>query len=317
MTRGTPPSCSTSATAIPCSATHGTCSAVAKTPRTRPRRRSSRSTGHWRVARPCWSRVHGSCASRATNAWAACARRPGGLQCARWTTASTRRRREGSSDRPSSEMRCAPRSRPSAVCRCRSARPSSCASGSASRPGEAALALGMTAGDVDGLAARARRRLVIAVGGLEPAIGCAGTRAALEGGSLDRAAKVHLASLSRLPRRTARAEAARRCRAAGDCPAAFRGHSGVRLGRRDPGGADGEGGDRARACQDRGDRRRCRRDGRRSRAGDRATSIPAGHTADMRSLRRRPPGARAMPSSYSARARHHRARRTWWQRPLG
>ena len=58
--------------------------------------------------------------------------------------------------------------------------------------GEAGLALGMTAGDVDGLAARARRSLVIAVGGLEPAISCAGTRAALEAGSLDRAAKVHL-----------------------------------------------------------------------------------------------------------------------------
>jgi RNA polymerase sigma-70 factor (ECF subfamily) len=58
--------------------------------------------------------------------------------------------------------------------------------------GEAGLALGMSAGDVDGLAARARRSLVIAVGGLEPAISCAGTRAALETGSLDRAAKVHL-----------------------------------------------------------------------------------------------------------------------------
>jgi RNA polymerase sigma factor (sigma-70 family) len=58
--------------------------------------------------------------------------------------------------------------------------------------GEAALALGMTAGDVDGLASRARRSLVLAVGGLEPAIGCAGTRSALQGGSLDRAAKVHL-----------------------------------------------------------------------------------------------------------------------------
>lgn len=57
---------------------------------------------------------------------------------------------------------------------------------------EAALALGMTAGEVDGLATRARRSLVIAVGGLEPAISCSGTRAALEAGSLDRAAKVHL-----------------------------------------------------------------------------------------------------------------------------
>jgi hypothetical protein len=50
----------------------------------------------------------------------------------------------------------------------------------------------MTAGDVDGLASRARRSLVLAVGGLEPAIGCTGTRSALEAGSLDRAAKVHL-----------------------------------------------------------------------------------------------------------------------------
>ena len=50
----------------------------------------------------------------------------------------------------------------------------------------------MTAGEVDGLATRARRSLVIAVGGLEPAISCSGTRAALEAGSLDRAAKVHL-----------------------------------------------------------------------------------------------------------------------------
>jgi hypothetical protein len=58
--------------------------------------------------------------------------------------------------------------------------------------GEAALALGLTAGDVDGLASRARRSLVLAVGGLEPAVGCSGTRSALEAGSLDRAAKVHL-----------------------------------------------------------------------------------------------------------------------------
>jgi hypothetical protein len=57
---------------------------------------------------------------------------------------------------------------------------------------EAALALGMTVSEVDGLATRARRSLVIAVGGLEPAINCSGTRAALEAGSLDRAAKVHL-----------------------------------------------------------------------------------------------------------------------------
>src|SRR6185437_10093591 len=58
--------------------------------------------------------------------------------------------------------------------------------------GETALALGLNAGDVDGLASRARRKLVLAVGGLEPPMGCSGTRAALEGGSLDRAAKVHL-----------------------------------------------------------------------------------------------------------------------------
>lgn len=58
--------------------------------------------------------------------------------------------------------------------------------------GETALALGLNAVDVDGLASRARRKLVLAVGGLEPPIGCSGTRAALEGGSLDRAAKVHL-----------------------------------------------------------------------------------------------------------------------------
>jgi RNA polymerase sigma factor (sigma-70 family) len=58
--------------------------------------------------------------------------------------------------------------------------------------GETALALGLNAGDVDGLASRARRSLVLAVGGLEPPLGCTGTRAALEAGSLDRAAKVHL-----------------------------------------------------------------------------------------------------------------------------
>ena len=58
--------------------------------------------------------------------------------------------------------------------------------------GETALALGLNAGDVDGLASRARRSLVLAVGGLEPPIGCNGTRAALEAGSLNRAAKVHL-----------------------------------------------------------------------------------------------------------------------------
>jgi RNA polymerase sigma factor (sigma-70 family) len=58
--------------------------------------------------------------------------------------------------------------------------------------GETALALGLDAGDVDGLASRARRSLVLAVGGLEPPLGCTGTRAALQAGSLDRAAKVHL-----------------------------------------------------------------------------------------------------------------------------
>lgn len=58
--------------------------------------------------------------------------------------------------------------------------------------GEVARALGVSAGDVDDLAARARRSLVLAVGGLEPAMGCAATRAALEAGSLDRAGKVHL-----------------------------------------------------------------------------------------------------------------------------
>jgi RNA polymerase sigma-70 factor, ECF subfamily len=57
---------------------------------------------------------------------------------------------------------------------------------------EVALALGVTAGNVEWLTARARRSLVLAVGGLEPAVGCAGTRAALEAGSLDRGAKVHL-----------------------------------------------------------------------------------------------------------------------------
>ena len=58
--------------------------------------------------------------------------------------------------------------------------------------GETALALGLNAVDVDGLASRARRKLVLAVGGLEPPIGCSGTRTALEAGSLNRAAKVHL-----------------------------------------------------------------------------------------------------------------------------
>jgi RNA polymerase sigma factor (sigma-70 family) len=58
--------------------------------------------------------------------------------------------------------------------------------------GEVALALGLSAVAVDGLAGRARRSLVLAVGGLEPAAGCGATRSALELGSLDRAVRVHL-----------------------------------------------------------------------------------------------------------------------------
>ena len=58
--------------------------------------------------------------------------------------------------------------------------------------GEVALALGLTSIEVETLAVRARRSLMLAVGGLEPAVGCAGTRAALEAGSLGRAGKVHL-----------------------------------------------------------------------------------------------------------------------------
>jgi RNA polymerase sigma factor (sigma-70 family) len=58
--------------------------------------------------------------------------------------------------------------------------------------GEVALALGLSAVAVEGLAGRARRSLVLAVGGLEPAVGCGATRAALELGSLDRAVRVHL-----------------------------------------------------------------------------------------------------------------------------
>jgi RNA polymerase sigma factor (sigma-70 family) len=58
--------------------------------------------------------------------------------------------------------------------------------------GEVALALGLTSVEVETLAVRARRSLMLAVGGLEPAVGCAGTRAALEAGSLGRAGKVHL-----------------------------------------------------------------------------------------------------------------------------
>jgi RNA polymerase sigma-70 factor (ECF subfamily) len=59
--------------------------------------------------------------------------------------------------------------------------------------GEVAVTLGVTPSEVDALAGRARRSLVLAVGGLEPAAGCEGTQAALEAGSvLDRAGKVHL-----------------------------------------------------------------------------------------------------------------------------
>jgi RNA polymerase sigma-70 factor (ECF subfamily) len=57
---------------------------------------------------------------------------------------------------------------------------------------EVSLALGIPATEVEQLTGRARRSLVLAVGGLEPAIGCAATRTALEAGSLDRAGKVHM-----------------------------------------------------------------------------------------------------------------------------
>jgi RNA polymerase sigma-70 factor (ECF subfamily) len=57
---------------------------------------------------------------------------------------------------------------------------------------EVAVALGTTPAAVDDLAARARRRLVLAVGGLEPAAGCSSTRAALTSGLLGRATRVHL-----------------------------------------------------------------------------------------------------------------------------
>ena len=57
---------------------------------------------------------------------------------------------------------------------------------------DVALALGVEAGYVEYLTARARRSLVLAVGGLEAPVGCAETRAALEASSLCRAAKVHL-----------------------------------------------------------------------------------------------------------------------------
>jgi RNA polymerase sigma factor (sigma-70 family) len=57
---------------------------------------------------------------------------------------------------------------------------------------EVALALGVEAGYVEYLTARARRSLVLAVGGLEAPIGCAETRTALAAHTLGRAAKVHL-----------------------------------------------------------------------------------------------------------------------------
>ena len=57
---------------------------------------------------------------------------------------------------------------------------------------EVALALGVAPTGVDDLTAQARRSLVLAVGGLEPAVGCAATRTSLEAGTLDRAGKVHL-----------------------------------------------------------------------------------------------------------------------------
>lgn len=57
---------------------------------------------------------------------------------------------------------------------------------------EVALAMSLTSGEIESLAGRARRSLVLAVGGLEPAVGCADTRAALEAGSVGRAGTVHL-----------------------------------------------------------------------------------------------------------------------------
>lgn len=57
---------------------------------------------------------------------------------------------------------------------------------------EVALAMSLTPVEVESLAGRARRSLVLAVGGLEPAVGCAGTRTALEAGTLGRAGTVHL-----------------------------------------------------------------------------------------------------------------------------
>jgi RNA polymerase sigma-70 factor (ECF subfamily) len=130
--------------------------------------------------------------------------------------------------------------------------------------GEAGLALGMTPGDVDGLAARARRSLVIAVGGLEPAISCAGTRAAMEAGSLDRAAKVHLL----------RCPVCRGVRRALRPPdAAARPAVAQRLSAVIPGFATGGGGILARPDQDGRDRRCGGRDGRRGGAGHRAGAL--------------------------------------------
>lgn len=57
---------------------------------------------------------------------------------------------------------------------------------------EVALAMNLTSGEIESLTGRARRSLVLAVGGLEPTAGCADTRAGLEAGSLGRAATVHL-----------------------------------------------------------------------------------------------------------------------------
>ena len=57
---------------------------------------------------------------------------------------------------------------------------------------EAALTMHVSPAEIESLAGRARRSLVLAVGGLEAPVGCAGTRSALEAGVLDRAGKVHL-----------------------------------------------------------------------------------------------------------------------------
>jgi RNA polymerase sigma-70 factor (ECF subfamily) len=57
---------------------------------------------------------------------------------------------------------------------------------------EAALTMGLAPSEIESLAGRARRSLVLAVGGLEPAAGCADTRTGLEAGSLGRAGTVHL-----------------------------------------------------------------------------------------------------------------------------